>query len=150
MHWSCPSFTLFDCSPLPILIYTPNSGAGTGAITSQLVLHGYNTTLIEADPEILSAARTFFKLREPAEVHITEASGWLERNAPASAGEDAPPAYKFDIIVHDVVVGGVAPPQLFTMEFWEGVRRVVDDKGVVAVVSASNWHLTIFSQVHIC
>ena len=116
-----------------ILTANVGSGAGTGAITSQLVSHGYNTTLIESDPEVLSAAREFFNMREPAAVHVDDAAGWVERNTHVPEGAEIP--YKFDIIVHDTMIGGVANARLYTMEFWENLKNILDQNGVLAVVS---------------
>ena len=41
---------------------------------------------------------------------------------------------KFDVVIHDLIRGGEMPAQFYTMEFWEALRALTDETGVIAVV----------------
>ena len=40
----------------------------------------------------------------------------------------------YDYIIHDVFTGGAEPVTLFTLEFFEGLKSLLTDNGVVAIV----------------
>ena len=43
---------------------------------------------------------------------------------------------KWTYVVHDCFTGGGVPGDVYTKEFWEELRDLVEDDGIVAVVSA--------------
>ena len=70
---------------------------------------------------------------EPNKVFIEDARSWVSRRAADADGE------RYDIVVHDLFSGGGIPAQLYTSEFWSDLKKIVDPKGIVAVVSSSNY-----------
>ena len=45
---------------------------------------------------------------------------------------------KYDYIIHDVFTGGAAPSSLLTVDMMEGMKKLLVDDGVVAIVSSTN------------
>ena len=113
-------------------------GLGTGIASTALRNHGIGTTIVEIDPAVYVAARTYFGLPDPGDgkIFLQDARGFIRRRKQKlEAGEDLP---KFDVVIHDVFSGGGVPGHLFTSEFWNDLKGVVKVDGVVAVVSF--WH----------
>lgn len=110
-------------------------GLGTGIASTALRNHGIGTTIVEIDPAVYVAARTYFGLPDPGDgkIFLQDARGFIRRRKQKlEAGEDLP---KFDVVIHDVFSGGGVPGHLFTSEFWNDLKGVVKEDGVVAVVS---------------
>lgn len=117
-------------------------GLGTGIAITALKNHGFGTTVVEIDPAVYDAARTYFGLRDPGEgrVFIEDARGFTwQRKQRLESGEDLP---KFDVVIHDVFSGGGVPGHLFTLEFWNDLKDTMAEDGVVVVVSPSAWYMT--------
>ena len=95
--------------------------------------HNLSTTVVEIDPAVYAAARTYFGLPEPSAVYLEDARGWIELQANKTAAE------KYDIVVHDCFSGGGVPEFLFTSEFWEELKQIVSPEGIVAVVRRNNF-----------
>lgn len=99
------------------------------------------TTIVEIDPAVYDAAKRFFGLPapEPNKLFLEDARLWVRErrlqleNETAVAAGDAPEL--FDMIVHDCFSGGGVPPHMFTLQFWEDLKAVMQPDGVVAVVS---------------
>jgi hypothetical protein len=109
-------------------------GLGTGISTGALIRHGIDTTIVEIDPAVYEAARTYFGLPDPGKdrVFLEDARKWVVKRSDAiESGANLP---RFDIVIHDCFSGGGVPSQLFTKEFWGNLKRVVDTEGVVVVV----------------
>jgi hypothetical protein len=110
-------------------------GLGTGIATTALKNHGFETTIVEIDPVVYDAARTYFGLPDPGEgrVFLQDARGFTwERKRKLESGEDLP---KFDVVIHDVFSGGGVPGHLFASEFWNDLKDVMKEDGVAVVVS---------------
>ena len=110
-------------------------GVGTGIAITALKNHGFGTTVVEIDPAVYDAARTYFGLDDPGEgrVFLQDARGFIwHRKRRLESGEDLP---KFDVVVHDVFSGGGVPGHLFTSEFWNDLKDTMKEDGVVVVVS---------------
>ena len=110
-------------------------GLGTGIVTTALKNHGFKTTIVEIDPAVYDAARTYFGLPDPGEgrVFLQDARGFIrQRKQKLGLGEDLP---KFDVVIHDVFSGGGLPGHLFTLEFWNDLKDTMKEDGVVVVVS---------------
>jgi len=121
-------------------------GLGTGIAITALKNHGFETTVVEIDPAVYDAARTYFGLREPGEgrVFLQDARGFTRnRKRKLESGEDLP---KFDVVIHDVFSGGGVPGHLFTSEFWNDLKDTMAEDGVVAVVSHSVWFVAAVQQ----
>lgn len=110
-------------------------GLGVGIATTALKNHGFETTIVEIDPAVYDAARTYFGLSEPGEgrVFLQDARGFTwQRKRKLESGEDLP---KFDVVIHDVFSGGGVPGHLFTSEFWDDLKGIMKEDGVAVVVS---------------
>jgi spermidine synthase len=114
---------------------TDISGLGTGLSTTALIRHGLNTTVVEIDPAVYEAARTWFGLPDPGNgnVFLEDARRFVQRRAQqVSAGTEA---CLYDIVVHDCFSGGGVPEHIFTTEFWASLRQIMDTESVLVVVS---------------
>ena len=110
-------------------------GLGTGIATTALKNHGLETTIVEIDPAVYDAARTYFGVPDPGEgrVFLQDARGFTwHRKKKLESGENLP---KFDVVIHDVFSGGGVPGHLFTLEFWNDLKDIMKEDGVVVVVS---------------
>lgn len=111
-------------------------GLGTGIATTALKTHGLETTIVEIDPAVYEAARTYFGLPDPGEgrVFLRDARGFIwDRKQKLESGDDLP---KFDVVIHDVFSGGGLPGHLFTLEFWNDLKDTLKEDGVAVVVSS--------------
>lgn len=102
--------------------------------------HGIRTSIIEIDPAVYEAARTYFGLPDPArlggEVHLEDARGWVHKAADnIRVGEAKQELY--DIVIHDCFSGGGVPEHLYTVQFWDDLKTVMHPDGVLVVVSCS-------------
>jgi spermidine synthase len=99
--------------------------------------HNISTTVVEIDPAVYEAARNFFGMPDPGpdNVFLEDARGWVERRRHSQGKSDPAGDTSFDIVVHDCFSGGGVPKHLFSVEFWEGLKSLMHEKGVVAVVS---------------
>jgi len=121
-------------------------GLGTGIAITALKNHGFETTVVEIDPAVYDAARTYFGLHEPGKgrAFLQDARGFIwTRKQKLGSGEDLP---KFDVVIHDVFSGGGVPGHLFTSEFWNDLKDTMAEDGVVVVVSPSSWLVTAMQQ----
>ena len=103
-----------------------NSGLGIGTTPAALITHGIDTTVVEIDPVVYEMATKHFTLPTNFTPEIRDAIGYVK-----DAGNNGS---KFDYIVHDVFTGGVEPVELFTKEFMHGLRDLLTDDGVIAIV----------------
>lgn len=103
-------------------------GLGIGMSPTAFINHGINTTIVELDPTVYSYALTYFALPPPPQHHavIMDAVPFV-----AAAAESQPKSY--DFIIHDVFTGGAEPTALFTLEFLQGLERLLKDDGVIAI-----------------
>ncbi|KAJ3552199.1 hypothetical protein NM688_g4274 [Phlebia brevispora] len=116
-------------------------GLGTGIVASAFIQHNISTTVVEIDPQVYQAARTYFGFvpREPKKVFISDARGWVlsRTHEEQQSGWDNPkeraPEETFDIVIHDCFSGGGVPSHLFTVAFWEELKKIMKPEGVVAV-----------------
>ena len=109
-------------------------GVGTGIAATALKTHGLETTIVDIDPAVYDAARTYFGLPDPGKgrVFLQDARSFVwNRKRRLETGENLA---KFDVVIHDVFSGGGVPGHLFTLEFWEDLKGVMKEDGVVAVV----------------
>ena len=120
----CVIFAGIDPSFTHLLVF---SGLGIGVAANTFMRLGVNTTVVEIDPVVYEYAREFFDLREPQAVHFADARAWVHDNAALAT----PPQY--DIIVHDCFSGGGVPAHLFTVEFWNDLKKIISPEGVVGV-----------------
>jgi hypothetical protein len=103
-------------------------GLGVGTLPSALIAHGIDTTIVEIDPAVHKLASQYFALPANHTPIIEDARKYIA----FTAGHNP---RQFDYIVHDVFTGGAEPSELFTNEFMVGLRDLLKDDGVVAIVS---------------
>ena len=123
-------------------------GLGTGIVTTALKNHGFEATVVEIDPAVYDAARTYFGLPDPGEgrVFLQDARGFTwDRKQKLESGEDLP---KFDVVIHDVFTGGGVPGHLFTSEFWNDLKGTMKEDGVAVVVSPQRFACECITEIH--
>jgi spermidine synthase len=99
--------------------------------------HGINTTIVEIDSMVHHFATKYFDLPTNHTKVISNAVSWVKET-----GVDQPES--FDYIVHDVFTGGAEHTALFTLEFLQGLERLLKPDGSIAIVSVTNGLLTTF------
>lgn len=105
-----------------------NIGLGIGTAPGALIAHGINTTIVELDPVVYEFAKMYFGLpvnHMPVigdAVHLVEDA--MARNL----------STRYDYIIHDVFTGGAEPVELFTQEFLSGLKFLLKEDGVIAIV----------------
>jgi spermidine synthase len=119
--------------------YSGIRGVGVGIALDAFIAHGLRTTAVEIDPAVYRLARKYFALSKPDEVYLEDARRWVSTRAAFRRQHHAANAAidygtRFDFIIHDCFSGGGVPPHLFTIEFWEDLKEILDPTGVVAVV----------------
>lgn len=95
-----------------------------------MVKHGVATDIVELDPVVYRYATEFFGLAPNHTAYIEDAVGFVRREAAAPAAARK----KYDYVLHDVFTGGAVPASLFTIELFEGLRALMSDDGVIAIV----------------
>jgi hypothetical protein len=115
---------------------TSCSGLGIGTTPAALVSHGIDTTVVEIDPVVHDFASKYFHLPANHTAVIEDAVSYTE-----SLVQD--PKARFDYIVHDVFTGGAEPIPLFTLEFLQGLNSLLNDGGVIAIVSRAKRNMTV-------
>lgn len=96
--------------------------------------HGISTTIVEIDPAVYNAARTWFGLQDPGKnnLFIEDARAWVaDRNARIEHGQME---MQYDIIIHDCFSGGGVPEHIFSIEFWEQLKPIMAPEAVLVVV----------------
>lgn len=108
--------------------------------------HNVSTTIVEIDREVYNAAKRFFGVPEPAsdKIFIEDARKWARTQHRAIVGPSQPEegeivqkqdVPRYDIIIHDCFSGGSLPARLFTQQLWQDLKPLLNDDGVLAVVS---------------
>jgi len=105
--------------------------------------------VIEIDPAVYDAARRFFELPNLTHGHniiLEDAREWIERRRTRTIehGSQADNDTPFTIVVHDCFSGGGVPKHLFTVEFWESLKSLVHQDGLIAVASSVLFFAVIF------
>lgn len=95
--------------------------------------HGVDTTIVEIDPAVYNAAKTYFGLPDPGEdkVFLQDARGWVARRKDCVKEGKCP---LFDAAIHDCFSGGGVPQHIFTLEFWNDLRSIMHPDGVLVLV----------------
>ncbi|KAF8272063.1 hypothetical protein EI94DRAFT_1718915 [Lactarius quietus] len=111
-------------------------GLGAGIAVSSFARQKIDTTLIEIDPAVYNASRQYFGLPDlgSERVFIRDARAVIAEKRLTALQHNAPDvATKYDYVVHDCFSGGGVPAHLFTVEFWEDLKVIMNPEGVVAV-----------------
>ena len=108
------------------------SGLGVGISATAFMRHNISTTIVEIDPAVYNAARTFFGLPEPTNIFLEDAREWAaKKRMKIDAGHNE---NLFDIVVHDCFSGGGVPEHIYTMEFWSDLKAAMRPDGLLVVV----------------
>lgn len=125
-------------SPFPSIESSPTdiipSGLGIGTTPAALMAHGIWTTIVEIDPVVHDFATKYFRLPETHTEVIDDAVSYASLVA-GGFDYNGHVGRKFDYIVHDVFTGGAEPVELFTLEFLQDLRTMLNPNGVIAIVS---------------
>jgi Spermine/spermidine synthase domain len=108
-----------------------NIGLGIGTAPGALITHGINTTIVELDPVVYKFAVKYFGLPSNHTPIIGDA---VHLVADAQARNITT---RYDYIIHDVFTGGAEPVELFTQEFLSGLKYLLKEDGVIAIVSST-------------
>ena len=101
-------------------------GLGGGSIPVYLhrFLPEVTIAVVEIDPGIISAARTYFGLRETSRLRLIESDGRVFLNRHPEP---------YDVIMVDVFTGSYIPFHMMTKEFYQLVRSRLNPHGVAAI-----------------
>jgi len=126
---------------LSYLINSFTSGLGTGISAAAFSRHNISTTIVEIDPAVYAAARQYFGLPDPGpnKVFLEDAKGWVTRKRESLATDIEGKQELYDIVVHDCFSGGAVPKHIFTLEFWDDLKMIMNPEGVLAVVRVFFW-----------
>ena len=105
-----------------------NIGLGIGTAPGALITHGINTTVVELDPVVYNFAVKYFNLPSNHTPIIGDAVHLVEDAKARNLSS------KYDYIIHDVFTGGAEPVDLFTQEFLSGLKYLLKEDGVIAIV----------------
>ncbi|KAH9179616.1 hypothetical protein EDB89DRAFT_1922233 [Lactarius sanguifluus] len=122
-------------TPLGDSIYSAFVGLGAGIAVSSFARQKIDTTVIEIDPAVYNASRQYFGLPDlgSGRVFIRDARAVVAEKRLAALQHSTPDVDKYDYVVHDCFSGGGVPAHLFTVEFWEDLKVIMNPEGVVAV-----------------
>ena len=126
-----------------------HSGLGTGISASAFTRHNIPTTIVEIDPAVYAAARQYFGLPDPGadNIFLEDAKGWVtNKRASISAAGTKATQNLYDIVVHDCFSGGAVPKHIFTLEFWQDLKTIMNPEGVLAVVSLRQYYFNLSSD----
>jgi spermidine synthase len=120
---------------------------GIGTSADALIKHGVETDIVELDPVVYKYAKDYFGLAQNHTAYIEDAVGFVKREV--AKGVDVK---KYDYILHDVFTGGAVPASLFTLEIFQGLREMLSDDGIIAIVStlSSLQTLALFPTSYAC
>lgn len=92
--------------------------------------------LVEIDPLVYQAAVDHFDLTLPSTstVNILDGATYVHSLADLQRSGEYD-GQKWRLVVQDCFSGGMVPAPLFTWEFWQDLSRLVEDDGIVAMVS---------------
>jgi Spermine/spermidine synthase domain len=108
-----------------------NIGLGIGTAPAALIAHGINTTVVELDPVVYDFAVNHFALPNNHTPIIGDAVHLVEDAMARNLST------RYDYIIHDVFTGGAEPVELFTQEFLSGLKYLLKEDGVIAIVRTS-------------
>jgi len=111
---------------------------GAGISATSFARRNIDVTVIEIDSAVYNASRQYFGLPDldSDRVFLEDARVVVaEKRRSTQYGHSNPD--KYDYVVHDCFSGGGVPAHLFTLQFWEDLKAIMNPEGVVAVVSPS-------------
>ncbi|KAG6903427.1 hypothetical protein C0995_005450 [Termitomyces sp. Mi166 len=121
-------------------------GLGAGTSATAFIRHKVPITIVEIDPAVYDAARTYFGLPDPGpgRVFLEDARAWVERER--KKAEIGKTERLYDFVVHDCFSGGGVPGHIFTLEFWQDLKTIMQPEGVVAVSDSTRMILATLER----
>ena len=118
-------------------VLTSYSGLGAGVAVTSFARQNIDTTVIEIDPAVYNASRQYFGLPDLGSDHVflEDARIVIAEKRRTALQYGLSYTEKYDYVVHDCFSGGGVPAHLFTLQFWEDLKIIMNPDGVVAVVS---------------
>lgn len=118
------------------------SGLGAGIAVTSFARQNIDVAVIEIDPAVYDASRQYFGLPDldSDRIFLEEARVVVAEKRRSALENGISSADKYDYVVHDCFSGGGVPAHLFTLEFWEDLKTIMNPEGVVAVVSLRMLH----------
>ncbi|KAI0068717.1 hypothetical protein BV25DRAFT_1873861 [Artomyces pyxidatus] len=107
-------------------------GLGAGIAATALTRHGISTTIVEIDPAVYNASRQFFGLPDVGadKVFLDDASKVVyDKKKEVEKGTGT----TYDFVIHDCFSGGSVPDHLYTVQFWDNLKAIMNPEGIVAV-----------------
>lgn len=116
-----------------------HSGLGAGISATSFARQNIDVTVIEIDPAVYNASRQYFGLPDldSDRVFLEDARAVVAEKRRSMQQYGHSNVEKYDYVVHDCFSGGGVPAHLFTLQFWEDLKAIINPEGVVAVVSLS-------------
>ncbi|KAI0322451.1 S-adenosyl-L-methionine-dependent methyltransferase [Amylostereum chailletii] len=109
-------------------------GLGAGIAATALNKHGIHPTIVEIDPAVYNASRQYFGLPEPGPGKLfLEDARKTVRLKRRAVDEEPSKGERYDYVIHDCFSGGGVPAHLFSVEFWDDLKAIMNVDGVVAV-----------------
>ncbi|KAI0307094.1 hypothetical protein B0F90DRAFT_1813906 [Multifurca ochricompacta] len=110
-------------------------GLGAGVAVTSFARRNIDTSVIEIDPAVYDASRQYFGLPDlgSGRVFLQDARVVVAEKRRAALQYGASDADRYDYVVHDCFSGGGVPAHLFTTQFWEDLKTIMNPEGVVAV-----------------
>lgn len=99
-------------------------GLGAGTLPTAMASHGFVVDVVEIDPGVKTLAEAHFEYRPAGRVAVEDARTFINR-APR----------RYDLVVHDTFTGGLTPSHLLSQEVFVGIRRLLREGGVLALVA---------------
>jgi spermidine synthase len=98
-------------------------GLGVGSMPRVLHLHhGFETEVVEIDPEVVAIARRYFGFPADIPVSVEDGRTFVERTRS-----------RYDLVLLDAFTSDVHPFHLFTREFFASVDRILEPGGVLVI-----------------
>ena len=135
-HYSCTLLYLPCTIQVDLISY---SGLGAGISATSFARQNIDVTVIEIDPAVYNASLQYFGLPDldSDRVFLDDARFVVAEKRRSAQQYGHSNADKYDYVVHDCFSGGGVPAHLFTLQFWEDLKAIMNPEGVVAVVSLS-------------
>ena len=112
--------------PAPRTVLVAGLGGGTLPTALAALLPEVRIDIVEIDPAVVKAARTYFDFQENARVrvHIRDARVFVKRALQQGR--------QYDLIILDAYSGDYIPEHLMTAEFLDETRKLLSPSGAVA------------------
>jgi SAM-dependent methyltransferase len=98
-------------------------GLGIGSLPMALQRWGFESDVVEIDPEVVRLARDHFDFSTTGRIYVEDGRALLQRL----------PAHSYDVIVHDTFTGGTTPEHLLSLEVLTRIHDVLRPGGLLTL-----------------